>query len=186
MRFKVIYRSSFQFNNFFFFFFSLHVQLLHSIPKKKKSKKAKWVYEEALQIAKGRREVKNKGEREKYIQLNTDFQRTAQTDKKAFFNEQCIKLEENSRKKKTGDLFRKIGDVKGTFCTSVKLLSRVRLFVTLWMVAHQAPLSRGILQARTLEWVAMHFSWRSSQPRNPTCVSYVSFIGGFFTTSSTW
>ena len=71
--------------------------------------------EEALQI-KERIKVKSKGERERYIQLNSDFQRTAQRDKKAFFNEQCIKLEENNRRGKTRDLFRKIEDIKGTFC----------------------------------------------------------------------
>ena len=64
-----------------------------TIPKKKKSKKAKWLSEEALQIAKERRKVKNKGERKRCIQLNAEFQRTARRDKKAFFNEQCIKLE---------------------------------------------------------------------------------------------
>ena len=72
--------------------------------------------EEALQIAKERRERKSKGERERYIQLNADFQRTAWRDKKAFFNEQCIKLEEKNRREKTRDLFRKIGDIKGTLC----------------------------------------------------------------------
>ena len=87
-----------------------------TIPKKKKSEKAKWLSEEALQIAKERREAKSKGERERYIQLNADFQRTAQRYKKAFFNEQCIKLEENNRRGKTRYLFRKIGDIKGTFC----------------------------------------------------------------------
>ena len=87
-----------------------------TIPKKKKSKKAKWLSEEALQIAKERREVKSKGERERYIQLNADFQRAAQRDKKACFNEQCIKLEENNKRRKTSDVFRKIGDIKGTFC----------------------------------------------------------------------
>ena len=68
-----------------------------TIPKKKNSKKAKWLSEEALQIAKGRREAKSKGERERYIHLNADFQGTALRDKKALFNEQCIKLEENNR-----------------------------------------------------------------------------------------
>ena len=87
-----------------------------TIPKKKKSKKAKWLSKEALQIAKERREAKSKGERERYIKLNEDFQRTARRDKKAFFNKQCIKLEENNRRGKTRDLFRKIGDIKGTFC----------------------------------------------------------------------
>ena len=59
--------------------------------------------------------MKSKGERQRYIQLNADFQRTARRDKKAFFNEQCIKLEENNRRGKTRDLFRKIEDIKGTF-----------------------------------------------------------------------
>ena len=77
-----------------------------TIPKKKKSKTAKWSSEEALRIAKERRESKSKGERERYIQLNTDFQRTAWSNKKAF-NKQCIKLEESNRRGKTRDLFRK-------------------------------------------------------------------------------
>ena len=71
-----------------------------TIPKKKKSKKAKWLSKEALQIDEERREAKNKGEGERYIQLNTEFQRTARRDKKAFFNEQCIKLEEEKQKGK--------------------------------------------------------------------------------------
>ena len=68
-----------------------------------------------MQIAKERREAKSKGERGRYIKLNEDFQRTARRDKKAFFNKQCIKLEENNRRGKTRDLFRKIVDNKGTF-----------------------------------------------------------------------
>ena len=68
-----------------------------------------------LTIAQEQREVKSKGERETYIQLNADFQRTAQRDEKAFFNKQCIKLGENKRKGKTRDLFRKTGDIQGTF-----------------------------------------------------------------------
>ena len=71
--------------------------------------------EEASQIAEKRREVKNKGERERYIQLNTEFQRIARRDKKAFLNEQCKEIEENNRMGKTRDLFRKTGDIKGTF-----------------------------------------------------------------------
>ena len=86
-----------------------------TIPKKKKNKKAKWLSEEALQVAEERREAKNKGERERYIQLKTQFQRTAQRDKKPFFNEQCIKLEDNKRRRKTRDLCSKIGNIKGTF-----------------------------------------------------------------------
>ena len=90
-----------------------------AIPKKKKNKKAKWLPEEALQIAKERREVKSKGGRERYTQLNVEFQRIARRDKKPFFNEQCIKLEENNRRGKTRDLFRKIGNIKGMFCPKI-------------------------------------------------------------------
>ena len=87
-----------------------------TIPKEKKSKKAKWFSEEALQIVEERKETKSKGERERYIQVNTEFKRTARRDKKAFFNEQSMKLEENNRRGKTRDLFRKIGNIKGKFC----------------------------------------------------------------------
>ena len=69
-----------------------------TIPKKKKSKKAKWLSEEALQIVEEQREAKSKRERETYIQLNTEFQRISRKDKKTFFNEQCVKIEENKRK----------------------------------------------------------------------------------------
>ena len=69
-----------------------------TIPKEKKIKKAKWLSEEALQIAKERRDVKRKRENERYIQLNADFQRRVQRDKKALLHEQCIQLEENNRR----------------------------------------------------------------------------------------
>ena len=71
-----------------------------TIPKKKKSKKPKWLSEEWLQIAEERREVKSQGERESYTQLNTEFQRIARRDKKAFFNKQCKEVEENHRRGK--------------------------------------------------------------------------------------
>ena len=71
--------------------------------------------EEALQIAEKRREVKGKGERERYSQLNAEFQRRARREKRAFLNEQCKEVEENNRMKKTRDLFKKIGDIKGIF-----------------------------------------------------------------------
>ena len=87
-----------------------------TVPKKNKSKKAKWSSEEALQIAKEQREVKSKGERKRHIQLNADFQRIAWRDKKAFFNEQSIKLEENNRRGKIRDIFRKTGNIKRIFC----------------------------------------------------------------------
>ena len=71
--------------------------------------------EEAIQIAEKRREAKDKGERERYTQLNAEFQRIARRDSKAFLNEQCKEIEENSRMGKTRDLFKKIGNIKGTF-----------------------------------------------------------------------
>ena len=84
------------------------------IPKKKKCRKAKWLSEESLEIAEERTEAKSKGERKRHIQLNKEFQRTARKDK-AFSNEQCKEVEENNRMGKTKDLFKKIGDIKGTF-----------------------------------------------------------------------
>ena len=82
---------------------------------KEKEKKPKWLSEEALQIAEEQREVKSKTERETYIQLNTEFQRISNRDKKAFFNEQCLIIEENNKGRKIRDLFRKIGNIKGAF-----------------------------------------------------------------------
>ena len=82
--------------------------VIKSIPKKKKCKKAKWLSEEGLQIAVKRREVKSKGEKERYTHLNTEFQRTAKRDKKAFLSDQCKVIEENNRMGKTRDLFKKI------------------------------------------------------------------------------
>ena len=82
---------------------------------KKKCKKAKRLSEEALQIAVKRRQVKSKGEKERYTQLNAEFQRTARRDKKAFLSDQCKAIEENNRMGKTRALFKKIRDTKGTF-----------------------------------------------------------------------
>ena len=84
-------------------------------PKKKKCKKAKWLSEEALQIAVKRREAKSKGEKESYKYLNAKLQRIARRDKKVFFSDQCKEIEENNRMGKTRDLFKKIRDTKGTF-----------------------------------------------------------------------
>ena len=84
-------------------------------PNKEKCKKAKWLSEEALQIAEKRRETKGKGEKERYIHLNAEFQRIARRDKKAFFSDQCKEIEENNRIGKTSNLFKKIRDTKGTF-----------------------------------------------------------------------
>ena len=88
---------------------------IKTIPKKKKCKKAKWMSEEALQIAMKRREVKPKREKERYTHLNAEFQRTAGRDKKAFLSNQCKEIEENNRIGNTRDIFKKIRDTKGTF-----------------------------------------------------------------------
>ena len=86
---------------------------IKTIPMEKKCKKAKWLSEEALQIAVKRREAKSKGEKERYTHLNAEFQRIARRDKKAFLSYQCEEIEENKRK--TRDLFKKLRDTKGTF-----------------------------------------------------------------------
>ena len=88
---------------------------IKTIPKKKKCKKAKWLPEEAFQIAVKRREAKSKGEKEIYTHLNAEFQRIARRDKKAFLRDQRKEIEENNRMGKTRDLFKKIRDTKGTF-----------------------------------------------------------------------
>ena len=87
-----------------------------TIPKKK-CKKAKWLYEEALLIAEKRSEVKGKEEQERYIHLNAELERIARRDKKTFLSEQCKEREENNRMGKTRDLFKKSRDTKGTFHT---------------------------------------------------------------------
>ena len=88
---------------------------IKTIPMEKKCKKAKWLSGEALQIAGKIREVKSKGEKERYKHLNAEFQRIARRDKKAFFSDQCKEIEEINRMRKTRDLFKKIRDTKGTF-----------------------------------------------------------------------
>ena len=88
---------------------------IKTIPVEKKCKKAKWLSEEALQTAVKRREAKSKGEKERYKHLNAEFQRTARRDKKAFLSNQCKEREENNRMGKTGVLFKKIRDTKGTY-----------------------------------------------------------------------
>ena len=77
--------------------------------------KAKWLSEEALQVAVKRREVKSKGEKERYTHLNTEFQRIVRRDKKAFLSDQCKEIEENNRMAKSRDHFKKIRDSKGIF-----------------------------------------------------------------------
>ena len=88
---------------------------IKTISKKKKCKKAKWLSEEALEIAVNRREKKNKGEKERYTHLNAEFQRIARRGKKAFLSDQCKEIEEKNRMGKTRDLFKRIRDAKGNF-----------------------------------------------------------------------
>ena len=92
------------------------------IPKKKKCKKAKWLPEEALQIAVKRRESKGKGEKERYTHLNAEFQRIARRDKKAFLSDQWKVIEENNRMGKTTDIFKKIRDIKGIFHSKISTI----------------------------------------------------------------
>ena len=86
---------------------------------KEMQKKAKWLPGEAFQLAVKRREVEKRGEKERYTHLNAEFQRIARRDKKAFLNDQCKEIEENNRTGKTGDLFKKIRNTKGTFHTKM-------------------------------------------------------------------
>ena len=95
---------------------------IKTIPMEKKCRKAKWLSKEALQIVVKRREVKSKGEKERYKHLNAEFQRIARRDKKAFLSDQCKKIEENIRIGKTRDLFKKIRDTKGTFYAKMGLI----------------------------------------------------------------
>jgi len=88
---------------------------IKTIPKKKKCKKVKWLSEEALKIAVKRREVKSKGEKERYKHLNAKFQRIARREKKAFLIDQCKEIKENNRMGKTRDFLKEIRDIKGTF-----------------------------------------------------------------------
>ena len=88
---------------------------IKTISMEKKCKKAKWLSGEALPNSCERREVKSKGEKERYKHLNAEFQRIARRDKKAFLSNQCKEIEENNRMGKTRDLFKKIRDTKGTF-----------------------------------------------------------------------
>ena len=95
---------------------------MRTIAIEKKCKKAKWLSEEALQIAVKRREEKSKGEKERYSHLNAEFQRIARRDKKAFLSDQCKEIEENNRVGKIRDLFKKIRDTKGTFHAKMGLI----------------------------------------------------------------
>ena len=88
---------------------------IKNILKKRKCKKAKWLSEEALQIAVKRREAKSKGKKQRYKRMNAEFQKIARSNKKAFLSSKCKEIEENNRMGKTTDLFKKIRDTKGIF-----------------------------------------------------------------------
>jgi len=107
---------------------------IKSIPKKKKCKKAKWLFEEALQIAVKRREAKGKGEKERHTHLNAEFQRIARRDKKAFLNDQCKQIEESNRMGKTRDLFNKIRNTKGTFHAKMGTTEDRNVNFCLWVI----------------------------------------------------
>ena len=96
--------------------------VIKNISKKKKYKKAKWLSEDALQIVEERRDAKGKGEKERYTDINVEFQRIAQRDKKAFPSDQCKEIEENNRKGKTRDLFKKTRDTKGIFHAKISTI----------------------------------------------------------------
>ena len=93
--------------------------MIKIISRKKKCKKTKWLSDEALQIAEKRREAKGKGEKERYIHLNSEVQRIARRDKKAFLSAQCKEIKENNRVGKTRALFKKIRDTKGIFHANI-------------------------------------------------------------------
>ena len=90
-------------------------EVIKTIPKKKKCENAKWLSEEALQIAVKRKGAKGKGRKERYTHLHAEFQKISRRNKKAFISDQCKEIDENNRMGKTRDLFKKIRDTKGTF-----------------------------------------------------------------------
>ena len=181
---------------------------IKTIPMEKKCKKAKWLSEEALQIAVKRREMKSKGEKERYSHLNAEFQRITRKDKKAFLSNQCKEIEENNRMGKTRDLFKKFKDAKGTFHAKMGSIkdrngmdlteaedikkrwqeyteSESEVAQSYLTLCHPMDCSllgssvHGIFQARILEWVAISFSTGSSQPRDRSQVSHI--VGRRFT-----
>ena len=116
-----------------------------TIPKKKKCKKAKWLSEEALQIAVKRRDVTGKGEKERYTHVNAEFLRIARRDKKAFLSDQCKEIEENNRMGKTRDLFKKIRDTKAIFHAKMDSI-KDRNFMDLTEAGDGTPLQSSCLE----------------------------------------
>ena len=125
-----------------------------TIPMEKKCKKAKWLSEEALQIAVKRREVKSRGEKERYKHLNVEFQRIARRDKKAFLSDQCKEIEENNWTGKTRDLFKKIRDTLLQYSCLENPMGRGAW----WVAIHGVAKSRTRLSDFTSLFTFMH--WR--------------------------
>ena len=117
---------------------------IKTILMEKKCKKAKWLSGEALQIAVKRREAKSKGVKDRYKYLNTEFQRIARRDKKAFFSDQCKEIEKHNRMGKTRDLFKKIRHTKGILDAkmgSIKYrngmdLTEAEEIMNTWLIIH--------------------------------------------------
>ena len=109
----------------------------------KKCKKAKWLSEEALQIVVKRREVKSRGEKERYSHLNAEFQRIARRDKKAVLNDQLKEIEENNRMGKTRDLFKKIRDTKATFHAKMDTI-KTEMLERVWRKGNSLTLLVGM------------------------------------------
>ena len=128
---------------------------IKTIPMENKCKKAKWLSEEALQIAVKRREAKSKGEKERYKHLNAEFQRITRRDKKAFFSNQCKEIEEKDRMGKTRDLFKKIRDTKGTFHAKMGLIKD----------RNGIDLTEEDIKTRWQEYTEELYKKRSSLPR---------------------
>ena len=171
----------------------------------KKCKKAKWLSGEALQIAVKRREVKSKGEKERYKHLNAEFQRIAMRDKKAFLSNQCKEIEENNRMGKTRHLFTKIRDTKGTFHAkmgSIKDRNGMNLTESESEVAQSCPTLcesmdcsppdssvHGNSPGKKEYWSGLPFPPPGDLPNpgiEPTSLMSPASAGGLFTTSATW
>ena len=139
------------------------------IPKKKKCKKAKWLSEESLQIVEERRDMKGKGESESYAQLTAEFQRIARRGKKDFLKEQCREIEENNRMGKTSDLFKKIGDTKGTIHAKMgtkqdrnsKDLTEEEETEKQWEVYTEELIKKGLNDLDNHDAVVTHLEWIS-------------------------
>ena len=117
----------------------------------KKCKKAKWLFEEALQRAVKKREAKSKGEKKRYSHLNAEFQRIARRDKKAFLRDQCKQIEENNRMGKTRDLFKEIRDIKGKLYAKMGTIKdRNGMDLTEWKLLRKGGMNAQRIYAKKI------------------------------------